>query len=316
MTLALPSTTEVDLALLVELVRAGRSVKPRETYDGVASHFPDLTPEDRARTRKDGTTKAFDNMVNWARNRLRVRGLLDTAAPAGLWQPKPEMREALIGDLSIRGVDRAKAEAFVNSSQRLSDLLGQGWAKALRKQDADKEPDIPEAPPEPSPKRLDKTEPTESLGAKGIREELLRRLNAMSGGEFEQFIGRLLDSLGFRDTQVVGRSGDEGVDVISYLHSPFVTAKVAVQVKRHTANVGPRDISYLRDRWARRSDRLLFITTSDFTSGAREVADDTHEKQVQLVSGSQLVDVMIEHEFGVSIRPQVVYEVDETYFAS
>ncbi len=137
----------------------------------------------------------------------------------------------------------------------------------------------------------------------------------MTGYEFEQFAARVLDSVGFRDTQVVGRSGDEGVDVITFLHSPFVSAKVAVQVKRHTNNVGPRDISYLRDRWARRADRLLFITTADFTSGAREVAADDHERQVALVTGEQLVNVMLEHGLGVIARPQMTYELDETYFS-
>ncbi|MGH6805072.1 MAG: restriction endonuclease, partial [Methyloceanibacter sp.] len=80
---------------------------------------------------------------------------------------------------------------------------------------------------------------------------------------------------------VVGRSGDEGVDILADLYSPLITAKVAVQVKRHTANIGPRDISYLRDRWSRRADRLLFVTTADFTLGAKEVAADEHDKQVE-----------------------------------
>jgi restriction system protein len=137
----------------------------------------------------------------------------------------------------------------------------------------------------------------------------------MPGYEFEQIVARVLDGVGLRDSQVVGRSGDEGVDILAYLHSPFVAARVAVQVKRHTANVGPKDISYLRDRWAKRADRLLFVTTADYTAGAREVADDP-DKPVALVTGEQLVDIMITHGLGVRERPVVEFEVDDEFFSS
>jgi restriction system protein len=136
----------------------------------------------------------------------------------------------------------------------------------------------------------------------------------MPGYEFEQIVARVLDAVGLQDSQVVGRSGDEGVDIISYLRSPFVSAKVAVQVKRHTANVGPKDVSYLRDRWSRRADRLLFVTTADYTIGAREVAEDP-EKPVSLINGTQLVQIMIDHDLGVRRRPVVEFELDDDFFS-
>jgi len=149
----------------------------------------------------------------------------------------------------------------------------------------------------------------------GVKAALLTRLNRMQGYEFEQLVAKLLDALGFRDTQVVGQSGDEGVDLITYLDSPLIRAKVAVQVKRHTANVGPKDISYLRDRWGYRADRLLFVTTAAYTAGAQEVAQGQGDKPVELVSGDQLIDVMIEHGLGVSTRPVLNYELDENFFS-
>jgi restriction system protein len=148
-----------------------------------------------------------------------------------------------------------------------------------------------------------------------VRGEIIRRLNAMAGYEFEQLVARVLDGAGLRNAQVVGCSGDEGVDILADLYSPFVTAKVAVQVKRHNANVGPKDISYLRDRWARKADRLLFVTTSDFTPGALEVAADGHDKQVVLINGTQLVKIMFEHNLGVRVRPIVTFELEEEFFS-
>ncbi|MBI2723725.1 MAG: restriction endonuclease [Chloroflexi bacterium] len=314
--MTIPSSVDVDLALLVELVRVGRPIKRREAYDLVARHFPRLSAEDRAKTRKNGNTKVFNNIVEWSRNRMRVRGLLADNHPPGVWGINGSAGSALVDDLVSKGLARQAAESFVKGDAGLTDILGMDWARPLRMQADGMEPDIPEAPPEPVQTPAVRGGSINSVDHHDIRDALLSRLNAMSGSDFEQFVGRVLDSLGFRDTQVVGRSGDEGVDVLTYFHSPFLRAKVAVQVKRHTGNVGPRDISYLRDRWARRADRLLFITTSDFTSGAREVAEDSHDRQVDLVSGTRLVDVLVEHRIGVTVRPQVTYEVDDAYFAT
>lgn len=120
---------------------------------------------------------------------------------------------------------------------------------------------------------------SQASGPDHVMGRLIERLNKLEGYEFEQLVARILDALGFRDTQVVGRSGDEGIDLITYLHSPLIRAKVVVQVKRHTANVGPKDVSYLRDRWSHRADRLMFVTTSDFTAGAKEVAYERETSQ-------------------------------------
>ncbi len=98
------------------------------------------------------------------------------------------------------------------------------------------------------------------------------------------------------------------------LHSSFVVATVAVRMKRHTANVGPKDISYLNDRWSRRADKLLFVRTPDYTAGAREVAEEP-DKRVTLVNGSQLIDIMFEHGLGVRQRPMVAFEMNEEFFS-
>ena len=148
------------------------------------------------------------------------------------------------------------------------------------------------------------------------RAALLERLVAMDEYDFENFVARVLDALGFRNTEVVGRPGDGGVDVRAVVANELVSATVAVQVKRQQSNVGPKEISYLRDRWGRRADKLLFITTSDFTVGAREVATEHDTKPVQLVSGNELADTMIEHRIGVVAHTVERLELDEEFFGA
>jgi restriction system protein len=133
--------------------------------------------------------------------------------------------------------------------------------------------------------------------------------------EFENFVGRVLDALGFRDTVVVGRPGDGGVDVKCSLRNALVEASVAVQVKRQQGNVGPKEISYLRDRWSRKVDKLLFVTTSDHTAGAREVAEDDGLKPVILVTGHELASLMIRERIGISSQVVERFVIDDEFFA-
>jgi restriction system protein len=314
--MTIPAYKDVDLALLLELVRRRSPVRPVDIYADIERHFPHLSREELALTRSDGRTKVFHNMIHWARDRIKRRGLL--ASASGPWSVVPGAAGAVIEDLIARGAKPdQRVNDFVNGTEAIPSLLGQGWATPVRSK-----PTKGGAPRRGQP--VPDTEPTPLVGPEHgvavdhreqIRAALLSRLGKMQGYEFEQLVAKLLDALGFRDTQVVGRSGDEGVDLLTYLHSPLIRARVAVQVKRHTANVGPKDISYLRDRWSRRADRLLFVTTSDYTAGAQEVASDQGDAPVELINGKQLIDVMIGHGIGVQTQPLVRYETDEEFFS-
>lgn len=318
--MAIPRYKDIDLALLLELSRRHVPSRPLELYDPVVRHFPKLTAEDLALTRSDGKTKVFLNMIHWARDHLKRRGLL--VDEYRMWSVVPAAKETLIDDLQKRGAtSRERTTQFLDTSETLPALLGAEWAGTVRTAPAKSLRRASIRMPDVSPPAPDREVAPRATGESprpgdrdSVRANLIERLNKLEGYEFEQIVARLLDALGFRDTQVVGRSGDEGVDLISYLNSPLVAAKVAVQVKRHTANVGPKDISYLRDRWAHRADRLLFITTSDYTAGAREVASESRDKAVELVNGQELVNVMIDHSLGVRNTPVVSYSLDEDFF--
>ena len=125
-----PRNKDVDLALLLELVRAGRPMRPGETDAMVTRHFPDLSESDMAITRSDGRTNAFQNSIRWARAHLRVRGLL--VDQTGLWQVNAAARSALNEDLVGRGMSQLAATAFISSTQVLPDALGRGWSSPVR----------------------------------------------------------------------------------------------------------------------------------------------------------------------------------------
>ena len=82
--MSFPRYADVDLALLLELERLGRPVRPHETYDRVTAHFPKLTEADKTVLRKDGRTRVWTNMIHWARDHLRVQNVLAASGP-GEW---------------------------------------------------------------------------------------------------------------------------------------------------------------------------------------------------------------------------------------
>jgi len=140
----------------------------------------------------------------------------------------------------------------------------------------------------------------------------------MDERQFEDFVGRVLAELGYDDVDVVGRSGDGGVDVRCVLKGPLIDPPLTVvcQVKRHASNIGPSAVGDLRGRWAHRADRLILVNTAGFTQGAREAATEPGAKEISLISGEDLAAVMIDKGIGVSKEPVVVERLDEGFFGS
>src|SRR3972149_5551572 len=151
--MSFPRYADVDLALLLELERLGRPVRPHETYDRVTAHFPKLTEADKTVLRKDGRTWVWTNMIHWARDHLRVQNVLAASGP-GEWGLNSQGRALLEERLRTRGA--TGVSSFVESDRALPGLLGQEWARELRqritppqrrpRQEADREPVPPEAP--------------------------------------------------------------------------------------------------------------------------------------------------------------------------
>ncbi len=111
---------------------------------------------------------------------------------------------------------------------------------------------------------------------KAQREQALRAvqlvdIDAMSGIAFEEYVGRLLKSQGYRVTQT-GHPGDMGVDLVA----DRAAEKIAVQVKRQTGPVSRRAVSDAVAATAHyRCNTAMVVTNSSFTSGARELARST-----------------------------------------
>lgn len=148
---------------------------------------------------------------------------------------------------------------------------------------------------------------------KQLRESVLNTLHAMPAKQFEELVSELLKSMGFVNVTVTSFSHDGGVDVYGTWNIlKGVSVDYAVQVKRlTTSNVQAPLIDKLRGS-LRYTQRGLFITTSDFSSGARQNANDTKKgAPIGLIDGKALVELLIKHGFGVKrVTDEQAREID------
>jgi len=82
---AIPSEKDIELPLLQEIVVVGGEARPRDLYDKVARHFPQLTPSDQTVSHPRSGLLIWANRVAWARQHLVNKGELD-ASVRGIWR--------------------------------------------------------------------------------------------------------------------------------------------------------------------------------------------------------------------------------------
>ncbi len=88
--------------------------------------------------------------------------------------------------------------------------------------------------------------------------------------EFEQFIGKLFQKMGYQTT-VTKKTGDYGIDVIAKKDDDAI----AIQVKKNSQGNNVGDIvvqNTLGGMWKYKANKAIIITTSDFTTMAHEQA--------------------------------------------
>ena len=146
----------------------------------------------------------------------------------------------------------------------------------------------------------------------GVRGALLDRARGTSPAEFESLVERLLVAMGFEDAAVTPLGGDGGIDVRGTLVvGDAVRIRMAVQAKRWRSNVGSPIVQQVRGSLGAHEQGLI-ITTSDFSSGAKEEATRADATPVALMNGEQLAAQLVEHEIGVRRETYDLLTLEET----
>lgn len=138
---------------------------------------------------------------------------------------------------------------------------------------------------------------------------LLARLQELSGEAFERLTQRLLREAGFINVEVLGRSGDGGIDGVGHYRMSLVSFPIYFQCKRYTGSVPSKEIRDFRGAMQGRGEKGLFITTGVYTRDAQDEATRDGAPPIDLVDGSRLCDLLKQYRLGVDVRERVVEDV-------
>ncbi len=141
-----------------------------------------------------------------------------------------------------------------------------------------------------------------------VKDELLEKLKSIDPFYFEKVILILLKKMGYGDFIETAKTGDGGIDGIIN-EDKLGLDKIYIQAKRYGENkVREKDIRNFIGAMSGDTQKGVFVTTSNFDTGAIKKANDAHHTII-LIDGLKLVDLM--HQYNVGIQVKTVYEVKE-----
>ena len=301
---------------LLRVVADGREHQLAALVEVLADEF-NLTPEERAELVPSGGSTRFYIWVYWARKYLTEAALLQRAGHGRYCITQRGLE--VLADNPDR-IDNAYLSQFPEF-QDFRRRSKKGSGQQSRREPTPESGGTDEAPEA----AFESDTPDEALEAtfQGIRaqlvQELLQKMKQSSPRRFETLVVDFLLAMGYggsrRDAgSVVGKSGDGGIDGI-IKEDRLGLDVIYIQAKRWEAKVGPqvvREFSGSLDM--HRARKGVLITTSGFSPDAKESAERS-DKQIILIDGHQLAELMIDHNVGVSeVQSYVVKRVDEAYF--
>ena len=148
------------------------------------------------------------------------------------------------------------------------------------------------------------------------RTEISKTLHTMDCYDFEKLTMRLLRECGFSKLSVTKKSGDDGIDGFGkVMLNGIVSINVAFQCKRYAGVISNSQIRDFRGSLTAGIEKGIFITTGAFSNPAiQEAMNPGKTPSIDLIDGEQLIDLLLEHELGITKQTKTVYKIDKKFF--
>jgi restriction system protein len=295
---AIPTYIDMLLPTLQALDKLGGSGNTDEV-DQTTTDLMRLTREQLAVEYPPEARQKGPKVVHrlaWARTYLKKFGAVDNSR-RGVWTLESLGRKFLEMDPTEASLSLRSADADVRRQARLQKI-----ASANTVEDDDEtlvEGSLTEGDGPPSADWKART---------------LDRLLALNPDGFERLAQRLLREAGFKNVEVLGRSGDGGLDGVGVYRPSLVSFPIFFQCKRYRDSVGPSQVRDFRGAMAGRGEKGLLITTGTFTAEAKREATRDGAPPVELIDGSDLCDLLKDYGVGVTVRTVEVVELQDSYF--
>lgn len=292
---------------MLQLLSDGQERRITDISAILADHF-NLSEEDRREMIPSGKKSRHYDRVGWAATYMKQANLV--LSPRRAWY-----------QITQRGLDIVNAGYQVNTAYLEQFLEFQEFRARSRAVN-----DVEEIISTPLNEQTQLQTPAEVIDLAyqelraALASELLDRLKEASPQFFEQAVVDLLLAMGYGGSapdagRRVGRSGDGGIDGIIN-EDQLGLDVVYIQAKRWQGTVGAPEIrSFAGSLDERKSQKGVFITTSDFTAEARNYVERA-SRRIVLIDGQRLAQLMIDYNIGVTARKTyVIKRVDEDFFS-
>lgn len=259
----------------------GGSATDSEMYERLIGDLG-LTEEQQAVMTKDGRRPMVEMQLHWARAYLMGIGAV-TNSTRGVWS------------ITEKG-DTITIEQMREETKR--------WRSTISRRGA--------------AQRSVVEDPDEATDVDGQQwKDLLKfRLMQIPPAGFERLIQRLLREAGFVNVDVLGRTGDGGIDGMGVYRLSLVSFPVFFQCKRYSGSVGSSHVRDFRGAMSGRGEKGLLITTGSFTRDATAEAGRDGAPPVELIDGDRLCELLRDYRLGVDVTQRVeeVVEIVDSFF--
>lgn len=285
----IPDYQTVMLPLL-RLTGQRHTISVREAIEILTEEFK-LTKEERSALLPSGKQEIIVNRVGWARTYMKKAGLL--ASPArGMIEITERGKQVLAEKPKIINV--AYLSKFTEF-EAFRKIENQKEGNSSQPSSSDFSAGTPEELLEQSYQEL-KT---------SLLDEIIQKVKSCSPQFFEKLVVDTVVKMGYGGSRkeagkAIGQSGDEGIDGIIN-EDRLGLDVIYLQAKRWEGNVSRPEIQkFAGALQGKRARKGIFITTSDFTSEAKEFVKHIDAKII-LISGHQFAELMWEYNIGISI---------------
>ena len=292
-----PKFDEMVRATLASLRKRGGVASNQEIEDDIVAGM-NLGEEAAAELHRKGPQTKVGYNAAWTRTWLRRIGAIEPAAG-------PKTRQG-VWTLTAKGRDVEWAESRAEPEVKAAH---QQYQKEVRQKKGQESAGTTQAGAEQSAPASPETDDGDTENS--WKTELMEALLQLDPAAFERLCQRLLHATGIEDLVVTGGPGDGGIDGTGRLKVGLVSFQVAFQAKRWKGTVGPGVVREMQGSMTSDVDHGIVITTGYFSHNAKTQAKAPGAKQVELVDGERLCDLLDEHGLGV-IRTERI-EVDREW---
>ncbi len=155
-----------------------------------------------------------------------------------------------------------------------------------------------------------------------LQSVILDRIKEKDFAFFERLVIKFLETMGYGSkfkklNCVTKASGDGGIDGMVY-EDPLGFSIIYTQAKRYTSdNIGRPEMQKFIGALAcyPSISKALFITTTDFTKGARDAAREQKQAKLVLINGKELARHMVACGLGVTTTQSIdIKALDQDFF--